>query len=115
MADVIEIGRCGRFSLEEVTTLLPVVRRVTERCQRRVAEMHAEQGPLAVEEHEQQLNAVFQLWAEQITRLGGKARGMWLVDFDNGEGYFCWRYPEASITHSHGYDEGFRGRTPLEA
>ena len=31
----------------------------------------------------------------------------------NGEGYYCWSYPEATIAHFHGYDEGFSGRMKI--
>ena len=30
-----------------------------------------------------------------------------------GEGYYCWSYPEETIGHYHGYDEGFAGRIPI--
>jgi len=39
---------------------------------------------------------------------------LWLVDFDNGEGYYCWSYPEPAITHYHGYDDGFAGRISIQ-
>ena len=45
---------------------------------------------------------------------GLEAKGLWLVDFDNGEGYYCWSYPESSITHYHGYDDGFAGRISIQ-
>jgi hypothetical protein len=35
------------------------------------------------------------------------------VDFDNGDGYYCWCYPEHSITHYHGYSDGFAGRMKI--
>ena len=37
-----------------------------------------------------------------------------VVDFDNGEGYYCWRYPEETIGHYHGYDDGFAGRMKIQ-
>ena len=45
--------------------------------------------------------------------LGIVVKGLWLVDFDNGEGYYCWKYPEPAIRHYHGYDEGFAGRMKI--
>ena len=35
------------------------------------------------------------------------------VDFDSGEGYYCWRYPEAAVQHYHGYEDGFAGRMKI--
>ena len=53
-------------------------------------------------------------WAEAVRALGLEPKGLWLVDFDNGEGYYCWRYPEAVIGHYHGYEDGFGGRIPIQ-
>ncbi len=46
--------------------------------------------------------------------LGLEAKGLWLVDFDNGDGYYCWSYPEPAITHYHGYGDGFGGRISIQ-
>ena len=35
------------------------------------------------------------------------------VDFDNGDGYYCWKCPEVTILHYHCYDEGFAGRMTI--
>ena len=53
-------------------------------------------------------------WARELTALGLEIKGLWLVDFDSGAGYYCWKYPEPALDHFHGYDEGFTGRVPLE-
>jgi serine/threonine protein kinase len=44
----------------------------------------------------------------------GTDRRLWLVDFDNGQGYYCWSYPEATISHYHAYDDGFAGRMSIQ-
>ena len=41
-------------------------------------------------------------------------KGLWLVDFDNGNGYYCWRWPEPELAYFHGYDEGFDGRVRIQ-
>ena len=58
---------------------------------------------------------VFTLCGGHISPIltGCQAKGMWLVDFDTGEGYYCWHYPEPEICYFHGYDEGFRGRVKI--
>ena len=60
------------------------------------------------------LSEVLSGWAEQMRLLGLEAKGLWLVDFDNGEGYYCWSYPEPGITHYHGYEDGFSGRMTIQ-
>ncbi len=53
-------------------------------------------------------------WAREMEALGADVKGPWLVDFDNGSGYFCWRWPEESLDYFHGYDEGFAGRRRIQ-
>lgn len=53
-------------------------------------------------------------WAEAVEGLGIDVKGLWLVDFDNGSGYYCWQYPEESLQYFHTYDEGFGGRVKLQ-
>jgi hypothetical protein len=106
------------FSLAEAQALLPTVKRITaeavqeaEQLAKRVRELELRdprRDPLA-----EQLNGVLQRWAERMDELQLEVKGLWLVDFDNGEGYYCWRYPEASVSHYHGYSDGFAGRMKI--
>jgi hypothetical protein len=57
---------------------------------------------------------VVQRWAESVMGLGIDVKGVWLVDFDCGSGYYCWQYPEESLQYFHGYEDGFRGRVKLQ-
>lgn len=70
-------------------------------------------------EVEAQVDALVDRWQRKIERLGAKPKGLWLADFDNGDGYWCWKYPETAIRFRHGYQDGFSGRkeivcTPVE-
>ena len=47
-------------------------------------------------------------------KMGIEVKGLWLIDFDNGSGYYCWQYPEESLQYFHGYEEGFGGRVKLQ-
>jgi hypothetical protein len=49
-------------------------------------------------------------WTRSLQALGVEVKGLWLADFDNGAGYYCWRYPETGLEYYHSYEEGFRGR-----
>ncbi|MBI3607499.1 MAG: DUF2203 family protein [Nitrospirae bacterium] len=48
-----------------------------------------------------------------MVQLGCEVKGLWLVDFDNGEGYYCWKYPEDELEYFHEYTSGFSGRTKI--
>ena len=54
-----------------------------------------------------------QRWATSLTDLGIEVKGLWLIDFDCGSGYYCWKYPEPALQFFHGYEEGFSGRVQL--
>lgn len=45
---------------------------------------------------------------------GAEVKGLWLVDFDNGEGYWCWKFGEDDIYYEHSYEAGFPGRKLIE-
>jgi hypothetical protein len=94
------------FTLGEARELLPRVRELTadavERFGRLPAELEDERRELVEE------------WARELEALGLEIKGLWLVDFDSGAGYYCWKYPEPALDHFHGYEEGFAGRLALQ-
>lgn len=106
------------FSYEEALQTLPTVVDGTERAVRQIealfnrlqsrAEMNRRRPEL-----EAAVERVVQNWTSEMTALGCVVKGLWLVDWDSGDGYYCWRYPETSIAHFHGYEEGFAGRVPI--
>ena len=107
------------FSLQQAQALLPQVKHVTADAVRQAESLASQLHGVA--EHDPQhatlaaaLREVLNGWAEQVTALGLEAKGLWLVDFDNGEGYYCWCYPEESVAHYHGYDDGFAGRMKIQ-
>jgi hypothetical protein len=53
-------------------------------------------------------------WARAMEALGLEVKGLWLVDFDNGSGCYCWRWPEPELAYFHGYQEGFEGRVRIQ-
>ena len=93
------------FTYEDAIALLPEVQRLTSLAVDRVDEMTAEDPA----EYQQ----VVTDWAESIIQLGIEVKGVWLVDFDSGGGYYCWKHPEPALEYFHGYEEGFGGRVKL--
>ena len=99
------------FSYEQAAELLPEVRRLTEAAHLKVEEL-TRRG--RVKDAEDRLNEVVGQWAEAMMRRGLEVKGLWLVDFDNGSGYYCWRYPETNLMFYHSYEEGFGGRMRIQ-
>jgi len=96
------------FTLDEARSLLPAVKALTSDAVFKFARL-AES-----EEAEEERQGVVGEWAREILALGAEIKGLWLVDFDSGAGYYCWKYPETSLEYFHGYEEGFAGRLPLQ-
>lgn len=104
------------FSYEEAAQLLPEVRRLTERAFERVQADSSSLSPEGVPgvEAQERLSAIVKGWAETLMAMGLEVKGLWLVDFDNGSGYYCWRYPENGLQFYHSYEDGFTGRMRIQ-
>jgi hypothetical protein len=109
VADMPEASPKRIFSYDEAVSLLPEVRRITELAHQRVEALSAA-GPRKSADAQRQVDEVVDQWAQALAEHGIEVKGLWLVDFDNGSGYYCWRYPEDGLQYYHSYDEGFRGR-----
>lgn len=107
--------RQGRtFSYEEALELFPVVRDRTAAAVEELEGLGLDEAPDEDDPAGQELRReVVARWASEIESLGCEVKGLWLVDWDSGDGYYCWRFPEPTVGHFHGYDEGFAGRLPL--
>ena len=93
------------FTLDEARALMPKVKERTAEAVERYASLPGDLEDARLE--------VVQEWAEEMKSLGAEIKGLWLVDFDSGAGYYCWKYPEPLLNHFHSYEEGFAGRLPL--
>lgn len=106
------------FSLQEAEALFPLVRRLTQQAYvelepvRRKLESLLPTNP-ALLQVEQQYEAIVKHWVGKMERLGLVVKGLWLVDFDTGDGYLCWKFPELKLGHYHSYAHGFSDRRPI--
>lgn len=121
--DVIGINRKSVFTLEEAQTLFPIVFKLTKSYSERVHDLIVKIEALSKsntdigvsEPLEAEAGRLIQDWQSKIQKLGGQPNGHWIVDFDSGDGYFCWKYPERSIEYWHHYRDGFSKRIKLSA
>ena len=107
------------FTLDEAFALFPLVQRLTAHAAKELEPVGSalrEQGGDLTEiaRMEGRYESVVRAWTGKMERLGLVVKGLWLVDFDTGDGYLCWKFPELRIGHYHSYHEGFGGRRPLQ-
>jgi hypothetical protein len=113
--------RSGRriFSYDEALATFPLVRDLTAAAVRQVESLGVRLGGGEEEEVsrrgelEEARERIVQAWAREIAALGCEPKGLWLVDWDSGDGYYCWCHPEQSLGFFHTYDDGFAGRLPI--
>jgi hypothetical protein len=106
------------WTLEAARALLPEVRERTARAVSEAERLLAERERAAEESRERQrldraVEGVMSRWSREMEALGLEVKGPWLVDFDSGGGYYCWRWPEERLEWFHGYEEGFAGRVRI--
>ena len=115
--EIVYIHQKRFFSLEEARKLLPVVRKIThetvELLDQKSTQIEFLKDKDKKKKIEKQMYQIFRKWHIKVRRLGCEPKGLWVVDFDFGEGLFCWKYDEKDILFYHGYYEGFEKRRPL--
>jgi len=106
------------FSYDEAISTFPVVRDVTAAAVRQIEALmntvgSREELESRRDELEEAREKIVHLWAQEVSSVGCEVKGLWLVDWDSGDGYYCWRFPEEAISFFHGYEEGLAGRLPI--
>lgn len=119
--NVVQIGdpnapRC--FTLSEAQETLATVKPITANAHNELEAIKSRLHTLLPSDPrivtvEQEYEAIVRKWISKMNRLGLTVRGLWLLDFDTGDGYFCWKYPELTISHFHPYNGGFVERRPI--
>lgn len=121
-ATISEINLCDTsrvFTLNEARALMPLVTRITrssydelEPIRTRLEAMLPTHPDINL--IEAAYESVVVQWVGKMERLGLLVKGIWLVDFDTGDGYLCWKFPELKLGHFHSYSEGFANRRPID-
>lgn len=109
------------FTLDEARALMPQVKATTEPVYTLASSLAEElrgaeetMDEARVEALRERLQTLVQSWQQSMSDLEAEVKGLWLVDFDSGDGYWCWAYPEAELGHWHSYEGGFRSRVPAD-
>jgi hypothetical protein len=108
-----------RWTLEAARAMLDEVRSRTEAAVGEVEPLLAERDATAEGSEERhsfdaRIQKRISVWVRSMEALGVEVKGLWLVDFDNGSGYYCWTWPEERLEYFHGYEDGFDGRTRIQ-
>lgn len=119
LGNVIELKPKKVFSYTDICQVLPVIIRITKSYSEKVNKLiqrlesmnHSDAVTLQLEN---EVNSLIAEWQNKVEKLGALTKGLWIADFDSGDGYFCWKFPEEQILYWHGYRDGFSGRRPVK-
>lgn len=100
------------FSLNEAREMLPWLREATREAERRIRRIQLEVQN--AKDSRDKTRAIIHHWAETVLKLGALPKQPFTVDFNSGDDYFCWEYPEKDIFYRHGYNSGYAGRERIE-
>lgn len=120
MENVFEFNRHSVLSFQQASQLLTLVYKITAESDHTLQELTSKLNRLSnqirtqeIADLEDQIQRLISKWESKILKLGLEPKGIWLVDFDAGDGYYCWKYPELELKFWHGYKDGFSGRRPI--
>ena len=112
-----DVATKREWTLEGARAVLADVRMRTERAVLEAEKLVlAREGapPTELANFDAKIQQLIERWQREMEALGAEVKGVWLVDFDNGSGYYCWRWPETTVDHFHTYEEGFGGRSRIQ-
>lgn len=99
----VQIGVTDKvFNLAEAREMLPLISAVTADHREELAPIQDRLNRMLSNDPrrstiEREFEAVVSRWKLKVEQLGPKVQSLWVVEFDVGEGYLCWRYPEQRI------------------
>lgn len=119
MSPIYTINTGRVFTLEQAQELLPVVVKITRSYSEQVKvlvdriESQTDASKDTNWRLEQEINTLIDTWKSKMNRLGVTPRGLWIGDFPTANGFYCWKYPEATITYWHSKDDGYSKRRSI--
>ena len=103
------------WTYKEAKEIFPIIKKITQEYYDWANELSREikekiMPENKMEELEDELENTLNDWAIKMSEFGIEVKGLWLVDFDNGNGYYCWKVGEDDLLYEHSYEAGFVGR-----
>ena len=107
------------FNLEQANELLPIIKKITHETYASLDPLRRELRKMSiVDDMSPELEAEYrqgvQDWIEKMIRLGVNPVTLGVVNFDTGDGYLNWKYPETNLSYYHDYDSDYKQRRSLE-
>jgi len=105
MSKITQIWREERyFNLGEAQDMLPLVERITREHYQQLIPIQEKLNKMLSNDprrlpHEREFEQVVSSWKEKMHRLGLSVKGLWVVEFEVGEGHLSWRFPELGIRY----------------
>ena len=118
IASISPPGAARQFSLSEAKQVLPILRKITQASAQELSPCQGQMSNLLdcdprQESLREDFEQIVRKWISQVQRLGLRVSGLWEVEFDTGDGYFCWRHPELRLAYFRYYAESFSRRRPI--
>ena len=104
MDNVIPIHSHRTFTKGDVEQILPIVKRMTERAASTFDDLKEQlhwtpKDEPSFKRLQREIDLIVTRWATKVSRLGCEPKGIWLVDFDSGDGWFSWRYGDEELSY----------------
>lgn len=119
-AELIRLQRNFPFSFEEVTHLLPTIQHLTAQCRAKVEPLFLQIELLSIREIalaqtiEAKINQHLLEWHRKVARVGGQPKALWTIEFDCGDGFYGWSFPDHCLSSFRKYDSDFSQRRSLD-
>ena len=102
------------FRLPEARALLPALQRITASAAVRVEEILARADAEPDARLAPAIDAAFEAWSGAVVLLGARPAGLWRVEFDNGDGFYCWHWPDDDLVRFRPYGGRIEESHPIQ-
>lgn len=107
------------FTLDEAQQLLPLIKSITAKHQLELAPIQLRLNKMLSNDPrrvaiEDDYELIVGLWKTKVEKLGAYVQGLWVVEFDMGDGSLCWRNPELHLSYFRPSGKSFSERVHLQ-